>query len=82
MVMSHSEQSRPESGAQGLSALQMIQSVAWSFFGVQSERNRERDFKQGNAVQFIGVGIAMTAGVVLLFWLVVRLALRYAGVPG
>lgn len=80
--MQHRELSPTDSDARGLSALQMIQSVAWSFFGVQSERNRERDFKRGNAVQFIGVGVAMTAGVVLLFWLVVRLALRYAGVPG
>ena len=43
-----------------LSLFQMIGSVLASFFGVQSSKNRERDFKRGKASQFIMVGILMT----------------------
>jgi len=44
-----------------LSFFQMMQSVAASFFGVQSSKNRERDFKNGNYKHFILIGILMTA---------------------
>lgn len=47
---------KPES----LSFFQMVHSVGASFFGVQSAENRERDFKRGNAKQFIMVAILMT----------------------
>ena len=43
-----------------LTLFQMIGSVLASFFGVQSSKNRERDFKRGKASQFIIVGILMT----------------------
>ncbi|MEE4192511.1 MAG: DUF2970 domain-containing protein [Halieaceae bacterium] len=45
----------------GLSLLQTVGSICASFFGVQSSRNRKRDFASGKARQFIIVGIAMTA---------------------
>ena len=44
-----------------LSFFQMVGSVLASFFGVQSSKNRERDFKRGNPKHFIVVGILMTA---------------------
>ncbi|ARN73972.1 DUF2970 domain-containing protein [Oceanicoccus sagamiensis] len=44
-----------------LSFFQMVGSVLASFFGVQSKKNKERDFKRGKASQFIAVGILMTA---------------------
>jgi hypothetical protein len=59
---------------------QTIASVAASFFGVQSSKNRERDFKHGKAAHFIVVGVVATAVFVLLVVLAVRLALRQAGV--
>lgn len=59
---------------------QTLASVGASFFGVQSAKNRERDFKHGNAVHFIVMGVVATAVFVLLVVLAVRLALRQAGV--
>ena len=56
-----------------------IKSVAASFFGVQSSKNRERDFKQGKAAHFIVVGLVATVLFVLAVVLAVRLALRQAG---
>lgn len=48
-------------GEQGsLTFFQMVHSVGASFFGVQSDENRERDFKRGKASQFIAVAILMT----------------------
>ena len=56
-----------------------VASVAASFFGVQSSRNRQRDFKMGHPLKFIAVGLAMTLVFVLVVMLAVRLALRSAG---
>ena len=56
-----------------------IKSVAASFFGVQSSKNRERDFKHGKAAHFIAVGLVATAVFILAVILAVRLALRQAG---
>jgi cytochrome b561 len=58
--------------------LQVFWSVAASFFGVQSSRARERDFKHGRAGVFIAVGLAMTIGFVLVVLLLVKLVLRSA----
>jgi hypothetical protein len=55
---------------------QVIASVLASFFGVQSSKNRERDFKHGKAAHFIVVGLLATATFVGLVLLLVRLALR------
>lgn len=40
--------------------LQVIGSVLAAFFGVQSSKNKERDFQHGNHKVFIIVGILMT----------------------
>ena len=50
-----------ENRNENLSFRQMIGSVSASFFGVQSSRNRDRDFKRGRARDFILVGILMTS---------------------
>lgn len=39
------------------SIVNTIKSVAAAFFGVQSNKNRERDFSQGKLSHFIIVGI-------------------------
>jgi hypothetical protein len=54
--------SEPSADAEqgSLSFFQMVHSVGASFFGVQSDENRERDFKRGKASQFIAVAILMT----------------------
>jgi len=46
--------------AKAPSFLQMIGSILASFFGVQSAKNRERDFAHGKARTFLMVGILMT----------------------
>lgn len=56
-----------------------VASVAASFFGVQSSRNRQRDFKKGHPLQFVAIGLAMTLLFIFVVMLAVRLALRSAG---
>ena len=59
---------------------QTIASVFASFFGVQSSKNRERDFKHGKAAHFIVIGLIATAAFVLTIVLVVKIVMRQAGV--
>lgn len=59
--------------------LQTIGSVIAAFFGVQSSRNRERDFQRGKPLAFIVVGVLMTVALIGLIWTVVHLALKSAG---
>ncbi|MBL6752117.1 MAG: DUF2970 domain-containing protein [Nevskia sp.] len=58
---------------------QTVGSVLASFFGVQSSRNRARDFQRGSAPRFIAIGVIATTLFVLTVLLVVRIALRSAG---
>lgn len=69
----------PEPPQKKTTVLQEIGSVLASFFGVQSSKNRERDFTQGNAKRFIVLGLVMTLAFVLTVLTVVRLVLRSAG---
>ncbi|MDB5986011.1 MAG: hypothetical protein JWR16_1064 [Nevskia sp.] len=62
-----------------LTFMQTVASVLASFFGVQSRKNRERDFTDGNPLAFIAVGLGATALFVLTMWLVVKLVLHFAG---
>ena len=61
------------------SLLDTIFSVLASFFGVQSEKNRRRDFTSGNPVLFIGVAIVLTVVFVLSLIVIVRIMLSNAG---
>lgn len=54
--------------------VQVVVSVLAAAFGVQSSRNRERDFQHGNAAVFIGVGLAATLLFILLIYGVAKLA--------
>lgn len=56
-----------------------VRSVAAAFFGVQSSRNRVRDFKHGKALPFIVVGLVMTVLFVLTIVLAVKFALHQTG---
>lgn len=60
--------------------MQMVMSVLAAFFGVQSERNRQRDFQHGKPIYFIVAGIILTVLFILLVWGTVNLVLRAAGV--
>lgn len=67
------------SGERPPSLLDTIFSVLASFFGVQSEKNRRRDFTSGKPMVFIGVAIVLTVLFVFSLLLVVKLMLRNAG---
>lgn len=58
--------------------LQVAASVLASFLGVQSDKNRQRDFQHGKPAHFIIVGLLLTAAFVLVVWGVVQLVLRLA----
>ncbi len=62
-----------------LNPLQVVGSVIAAAFGVQSSRNRERDFKQGSFGHFIVAGILFTALFVGAVYLVVSAVLSNAG---
>jgi DUF2970 family protein len=70
---------RPQDAPRKVSWWQTTGSVLASFFGVQSESNRERDFSQGSAGRFIFIGVAMTVLFILTLWGIVRLVLHLAG---
>ena len=50
-------------------------SVLAAFFGVQSGRNRQRDFSRGRPAQYLVMGLVMTVVLVGLIVIAVRLAL-------
>lgn len=54
--------------------------VLAGFFGVQSDTNRERDFREGRTLHFIVVGVVMAVLFALFVILMVRLALSLSGV--
>ena len=60
--------------------LSIILSVLAAFFGVQSEKNRERDFQHGRPIHYILVGLIMTLLFILAILVAVKLALRSTGV--
>lgn len=66
---------KPESDSDQLTLLQMIGSTLAAAFGVQSSRNRERDFTRGKPLHFIIIGVVFTALFVLAVVGVVRLVL-------
>lgn len=56
----------------------VLGSVASAFIGVQSHRNRERDFSHGRPRDFIVMGLLLTLVFVLVVWGVVSLVMRVA----
>jgi hypothetical protein len=58
-----------------LNPLQLVGSVLAAGFGVQSSKNRERDFKNGRVGVFIAAGIMFTALFMGSIYLVVTLVL-------
>ncbi len=61
------------------SLLDVVKSVLSSFVGVQSRRNRDRDFQHGKPIHFIIVGLGVTVLFVLVVWGIVSIVLRSAG---
>ena len=71
----------PETEKKSTSLLQVIQAVAASFFGVQSEAARQRDFTRGKASHYVVIGLVATALFVVTMVLIVKLVLHFAQAP-
>lgn len=65
---------------QPLTFREMLQSVLAAAFGVQSGKNRSRDFSRGKPSHFIILGVLFTAVFVLVLYGLVRVVLHFAGV--
>ena len=63
-----------------LTLREMLHSVLAAALGVQSGRNRARDFRHGKPSHFILLGVGFTALFVLVILGVVKLVLYLAGV--
>ncbi|GAC1631391.1 MAG: hypothetical protein NVS9B10_24740 [Nevskia sp.] len=77
--MTDADKPRPSPAIKPPTLLDTIFSVLASFFGVQSEKNRRRDFTAGKPMVFIGVAIVLTVVFVFSLILVVKIMLANAG---
>jgi len=59
----------------GTSKLQVAQSVGAAMLGVQSSKNRKRDFQTGKPLHFIIGGLLGTLVFILVVWLLVQYVL-------
>lgn len=60
------------------SLLQTIQSILAALFGVQSGKNRERDFTKGDASSFIGVYVVLVLALIVGMIITVNMVLDAA----
>lgn len=70
----------PENNDKPLTFREMLQSVLAAAFGVQSGKNRARDFSRGKPSHFIILGVLFTGLFVLVLFGLVKLVLGLAGV--
>jgi len=72
---------KPESGddAEKMTLWQTLQSVSAAMFGVQSSKNRQRDFSRGKPLHFIAIGILMVGVFVTVLIVLVKFLLHRAG---
>lgn len=70
---------QPNAQPSKLNPMQVASSVFAAGLGVQSSKNRERDFEQGRPVVFIAAGIIFTLLFMGTVFTVVQLVLNSAG---
>ncbi|MCG8533770.1 MAG: DUF2970 domain-containing protein [Pseudomonadales bacterium] len=68
---------QPDSSERGF--LGVLQSVVAAIFGIQSDKNRQKDFKKGDASQFIVMGIVAVVVIMVTMLVVVNQVLESAG---
>jgi len=73
------QQSTGDEEKKSMNPMQVVSSVFAAGLGVQSSKNRERDFKQGRAGVFIAAGIIFTLLFIGVVFTVVQLVLKVAG---
>lgn len=76
--MSNAPEQSGSEEPRGLTPTQVFGSAMASAFGVQSRRNRERDFSRGKASHFILAGFAFAALFVLGMVLLVNVIVSHA----
>lgn len=59
---------------------QVSVSIFASFFGVQSDKNRERDFVHGKPIHYITVGLISTVLFIVVLIGIVKLVLTLSGI--
>lgn len=64
---------------QDVTALSVLASVFRAWFGVQSEKNRQRDFNTNRPTAFLVAGLLFTVAMVIAVIVAVNLALSAAG---
>lgn len=69
----------PDHEDKPLTFMEMLQSVLAAAFGVQSGKNRSRDFSRGKPSHFIILGVLFTGLFVVVLLAVVKLILHLAG---
>lgn len=72
------ESKNPDPGKK-TNLLQLIGSVLSAAIGIQSNKNRERDFRQGKFGTFVVAGVIFVALFVFSVYSLVRLVVRQAG---
>ncbi len=77
--MSDNQQQPDQEDKRRVGPLQVIGSVFAAGLGVQSSKNRERDFKQGRLGVFIAAGLIFTLLFIGTVYTVVQLVLKNAG---
>ncbi len=75
--MNETEEKQEEE--ESLALWEVFQGVIAMFIGVQSEANRERQFKYGKLYQFIIVGVIITAVFLLHIIFLVKFVMNWAG---
>jgi hypothetical protein len=73
------DQPNSENNPGKLNPLQVVASVFAAGLGVQSSKNRERDFKQGKIGVFIAAGFVFTLLFIGTVFTIVQLVLKGAG---
>jgi hypothetical protein len=68
-------QGQDDAAEQSLSFLQIAGSAVAAAFGVQSSRNRARDFSRGKLSHFIVAGVVFTAAFVIIMIVLVNLVI-------
>ena len=76
MTQDETVDSGPDQQREKLGPLQVIGSVLSAGLGVQSSKNRERDFKQGRIGVFIAAGIIFTLAFIAVVLTVVQVVLN------
>lgn len=79
MTDKHQPADKQDDNARPLTLRQMLHSVLAAALGVQSNKNRTRDFTHGKPSHFIVLGLLFTGLFVLLLFTLVKLVLHLSG---